>query len=157
MRDEAESFFIDPTKYREAFLRVCELDPNEYLDLGKYLVKNDRKAEAVEAFQKAVDLAPNRVGVANGVDWLVNYYYDQGESKKALEVADMAADVYSYRGLETKAKLMEKMKNYPEAERIYLAIDERYDDKKVVFNFYQRAFRATNDAEYQRKLDAMKK
>ena len=119
-------------------------------------MKNDRQDQAVEAYQKAVDLAPGRVGVSNSVDWLVNYYYDHNNTKKALEVADMAADVYSYRGLETKAKLMERMKNYVEAEKLYAAIDERYDDKRIVFKFYERAFRATNDAEYQRKMDAMK-
>jgi hypothetical protein len=156
MTDEAESNFVDPDKYREAYLRVCELDPDRYLNLGAYLVKNDRPEQAAEAYQKAVDLAPSRIGVANKIDWLVNYYYDHTNTVKAVEIADMAADVYSYRGLETKAKLMEKMKNYEEAERLYLAIDERYDDKKIVFRFYQRALGATQDPKYQTKLDAMK-
>jgi tetratricopeptide (TPR) repeat protein len=125
-------------KYPETVLRICAFDPDSYITLGNYYVMHAQPKQAAEAFQKAVDKAPDRIAVANGCSWYVNYLDDQGRKAEATALAQEAAEVYSYRGLETMARLMEKRGQLKDAENYFQKIAERYEDKSQVQAFYVR-------------------
>jgi len=118
--------------------RVCEFDPNRYLELGDYFVEKGQPERAAEAYQKGVDLAPDRVMMANKCRWLVNYLDDHGHPEKALRIANEAGEVYSYDGLETLGRLKEKHGQLKEARVCFQNIAERYDDQAPLHAFYRR-------------------
>ncbi len=142
--------------------RMCDLDRNECADLGWAFVRLGRPVEAAAAFQRMVDEAPDRIGVCNNANWLVNYYYDQGRVEEARTLADMAADVYCSWGLYTRAYLSERMGQPVEAERTYVAKAERYDGEEPVSyalaGFYYRMARVEKDgepSEYDARLEEL--
>jgi tetratricopeptide (TPR) repeat protein len=106
----------DPTAYRALLEKIAALVPFEYLSLGDYLADLDHDDEAAAAYEKAIEKAPDRVGVSHHVQWLVGYYLDRSRVDRAREVAQMAADVYSGGGLETMAYFQERTGHYAEAE-----------------------------------------
>jgi hypothetical protein len=139
--------------------RMCDLDRNECADLGWAFVRLGRPVEAAAAFQRMVDEAPDRIGVCNNANWLVNYHYDQGRVGEARALADMAADVYCSWGLYTRAHLSERMGQPVEAERVYVARAERYDGEEPVSyplaGFYYRMARVQKDGEYEARLQEL--
>ncbi len=124
----------DPKAYREAMQAVCALNPNLYLHLGEYLSQHGLNREAAEAYEAAFQKATDRVQMANGCQWYVDYLFDQGQKEHALKVAEAAAEVYSFRGLETAASLMFRMERWKEALELYEAIAERYQDSAPLVN-----------------------
>jgi hypothetical protein len=128
----------DPDRYEAIFARLCELNPNQYLQLGKYLREHGRPEAAARAYQKAVDLAHDRVWVSNNMDWLVNYYYSHDRKADAFAVAEMAADVYSSGGLETMALLCERADRLIDAENYFRKLSERYERWGELLGFYTR-------------------
>jgi hypothetical protein len=139
--------------------RMCDLDRNECADLGWAFVRLGRPVEAAAAFQRMVDEAPDRIGVCNHANWLVNYQYDQGRVEEARTLADMAADVYCAWGLYTRAYLSERMGQPVEAERGYVARAERYDGEEPVsyplVGFYYRMARVRKDMKYEPRLEEL--
>jgi tetratricopeptide (TPR) repeat protein len=128
----------DAVAFASAMNLVCALDPDEYLTVAKLLADAGHDAEAAVAYQAAFDKAPDRVGMANSSQWIVDYYFDQGRKEEALKIALHAAEVYSHRGLETAGKLMERMEKWEEATAYYEAIDKRYDDSGPMLQFLHR-------------------
>ena len=107
--------------------------------------------DAATAFRQGVEHANDSVRVANSCRWLVDYYLDHGRTNDAEKLAMMAADVYSFRGLETAAHLMERMGRLAEAEVYLNNAAERYDDKKILLGFYIRQDAAAPNGPYARK------
>ncbi len=128
----------DPAAYQSTFEKICELEPDYYTVLGKYLVAHDLPEAAARAYQKAVDYATDRVRVSNSCRWLVDYYYDHGRRAEALAVAEMAAQVFSSDGLETAAHLMERDGQLEKAESYLQDEAERYHQAGSLAAFYQR-------------------
>lgn len=126
--DIADQFQHDPKAYHEAMKAVCSLDPNAYYRLGEYLSQHGLAQEAAQAFETGFQKAPDRILMANRSEWYVNYLFDQGQKEKALEVANEAAEVYSFRGLQTAAGLMSRMERWTDAFELFEAIAERYRD-----------------------------
>jgi len=113
--------------YLDTMQRICELDSDRFFELGNYYREANQPEKAAEAYQKGVDLSPDRVSMANQCGWLVNYLDEHGQAEKALAIANEAAEVYSFRGLETMARLKEKHGQFKEAEDFYKKIAERYE------------------------------
>jgi tetratricopeptide (TPR) repeat protein len=134
----ANGVLNDPDRYEAIFTRLCQFNPNKYLQLGTYLCEHQRPEAAARAFQKGVDLAPDRVWMSNTVGWLVNYYYDHDRKAEAFAVAEMAAEVYSSRGLETMALLCERADRVPDAETYFRKLAERYERWEELLVFYNR-------------------
>jgi hypothetical protein len=124
--------------YLGTMKRLCELDPVRYFELGDYYVGENQPEQAVEAYQKGVEQSPDRVAMANECGWLVNYLDDHGQAEKALAIANEAAEVYSYDGLETMAKLQEKHGHFAEAKDYYQKIAERYGKGEPLRHFLNR-------------------
>ena len=143
-------------QYGETMQRVCKLDPDQYWILGNWYLTHKDEANAAEAYRKGVDLGEDRIRAANSCGWLVNYLDDHGQPEKALAIATEAADVYSFRGLETMAKLKEKHQQFKEAEDIYQKIAERYDEGGAsLAEFYLR--NADKDPSFKKLATGMVK
>ena len=128
----------DPKAYAAAMMRVAEIDADEYVPLALYLVSNGLIEEAAKAFQAAVEKAPDRVRVANNSDWLINYYMDNNRKAEAIKLAEEAAEVYSFRGLEAAGHLMERLEDWPKAYEYFAAINERYDDERPLYDYLKK-------------------
>jgi hypothetical protein len=63
----------------------------------------------------------------------------------------MAAEVYSYQGLEIMARLLERLGRLDEAEDYFGKINERYTDNGPLFAFYLRQDNAHPGGAYARK------
>ena len=142
-------------EYVGSLQRMCAWSPDDYFSLGHFFLEEKLPERAAEAFQKAVDLSPDRVRAANQCEWLVNYRYDHGQTKEALALATMAAEVYSQAGLCTMARLQEKMGNLPAAEEYFQKSDERYHGNNEAASFYRR-HRAQNP-EYEAHMAAIER
>ena len=128
----------DPDRYEAAFTPLCRLNPNQYLRLGRYLREHQRYEAAARAYEKAIELAPDRVYVSNSVEWLVDYYYTHNRQTEAFKVAEMAAEAYSSRGLTTMAALCERAGRLFDAEEYFRKQAERYDEWGELSLFYTR-------------------
>jgi tetratricopeptide (TPR) repeat protein len=138
----------DVASYRRLFEKVTAVAPLEYLDLGSYLLDVELDDEAAAAFEKAIAQASDRIAVSNSVQWLVGYYCDHARIDRAREVAQMAADVYSARGLQSMGYFSERMGRYADAESWYQKIVERYGEgsgRTALEDFYIRYARRVGD------------
>lgn len=138
MTDIVDGLGANPAVYTKQIGQICELEPDYFISLGRYLVKHQLPTEAAQAYQSGFDRARDRIYVANNCQWLVDYYFEHGRQDEAQKIARDAAESYSSRGLETMASLMEKMQRFSEAEEYYKKIKERYDDPGELNAFYFR-------------------
>jgi hypothetical protein len=91
--------------------------------------------------------------MANTCDWLINHYFDTNRRDEAVLVAKDAAEVYSFRGLESAGKLMERMEKWKEAQSYYEAIEERYGSREPLVGYMLRQKDKSPDV--ARAYDAM--
>jgi tetratricopeptide (TPR) repeat protein len=136
----------------ETYQRLCRLDPVYYFELGKWLKLTGRKEEAAKAYQQGVNRANDPLLVANKSDWLVMYYHEKGETKKAIEIAEIGAQVGSYLGFWTMAELLDRMGDAEGAERYYRKIYKRYQDPGVLLRFLRKH---ESDPAVQAKIDML--
>jgi hypothetical protein len=148
----ADAAWYDPAGFRERQGALCELVPDRCFVLGYRLAEMGFADEAAVAYQKGFDRAGDRVLAANSSRWLVDYYFDHAETKKAEAVARAAAEVYSSAGLFVRARLAERMGRLPEAEEYYRRILDRYDQPEELTGFYYRMARVEKKAAYEPKL-----
>lgn len=141
-----------PAAYAATMQQICALDPDEYFTLGEWYVAHRQPEQAAEAYQKGVNLGEDRINASNNCAWLVTYLEDHGKSDQALAIAEMAADVYSFGGLEVMATLMERRGKLKEAENHFEKIAERYEDNAPLTAFYVRQRAA--DPEYEKRVAA---
>jgi hypothetical protein len=142
-------------EYLDITRAICRIDDDRCDVVAGMLLFDGRDAEAAEALDHWQVHARNRVKVANGVDWLVSYYEDQRRPGRALEIATDAGDVYSGYGLATLGRLLERRGERAEAERLFKAIQERYDSTYDLGTYYARLARRTNDPAMRQKAEAM--
>jgi len=142
----------DGATSRALYERIAALVPDEYLDLGDYLVDAGFEDEAAAAYEKAIAKAGDRVGVSNGVRWLVGYYCDRSRTDRARAVAEIAADVGSATGFQTMGYFFERMGRYGEARDWYEKIVERYGERgatrEPLENFYIRYAHRVGDGRF---------
>ena len=142
----------DVATFRALYERIAALVPDEYLGLGDYLVDAGLEDEAAAAYEKAIAKAGDRVGVSNGVQWLVGYYCDRSRTDRARAVAQMAADVGSGAGFQTMGYFFERMGRYTEAQVWYEKIVERYGERganrEALDDFYIRYAHRVGDGRF---------
>jgi tetratricopeptide (TPR) repeat protein len=155
MREISYALRDQPDEYQKAVQGICTLQPREYLYLGYYLAERKLDDQAAAAFEKGVSLTLDDVVVANNSWWLVNYYFDHGQTNEALQLAERAADVYSHRGLATMGDLMERMGDLAQAEDYFKKIQERYNYKDELIGFYARANRNLSQKMYEVSLEKL--
>lgn len=137
---------------------ACAADADQCLRAAAELRDLGAIDEAVAAFERAIEHARNRVIVSNATGWLVQHYFEEGRTERALEVARMSAAVYSGTGLDTLGHLLERMGRHEEAERTYAALAERYPDSAFVLDaFYMRYERRVGDGRFRAAAAAAEK
>jgi tetratricopeptide (TPR) repeat protein len=149
MKERSHLLEDDPEAFARYYERIAAIDGNAWVELATYLCGRGRDVEAAAAFQKAIDDSPNRVLLGANLYWLVDYLEDHGESEKAFAAAREAADTYSNVGLATMARLMERRRQWEEAEAWYKKQAERYQDDRDLNGFYLRYDLAHHDGRYQ--------
>ena len=148
----ADRAWYDPPEFKKLQGRLCELIPPRCFLLGHRLAELGLPEEAARAFQRGFDRSEDRVGAANQCRWLVDYYFDRGETGKALSVAKEAAATHAAAGLFVMARLMERMGRLADAEEYYRTILKRYEDPKELAGFYYRQARVSGHRSYENKL-----
>jgi tetratricopeptide (TPR) repeat protein len=126
---------------------LASLDPNAQFSLAEELVARKRFPEASQVYLKAFQTCDDPVRAANESIWETLYLHRTGQDHDAERVAQTAAKVYSFRGLQALALLREAQGRLPEAEAEYRKIAARYDDGNVLPGFHYR--NAGMRAEYQ--------
>jgi hypothetical protein len=143
-----------PDQYEKLMVQAAALNPDCYYNLCDYAIEQKQEDKAAEYMEKACAADPDAVRVSNHSRWRVWYYLKKGQTEKAREIADRAAEVYSSDGLEAKANFLEATTNYDEAFDWFAKIEERYNRSTPVVNFCLRQMARTND---QRFADEVKK
>jgi tetratricopeptide (TPR) repeat protein len=140
----------NPARYEELMLRYAKLNPEGYFTLGSYFAAREQAEKAAGYYEKGIELVTDDVMKSNECGWLVRYYFDKGQREKAEALADQAAEVYSGRGLCTKAQLMELEKKYDEALDYYQRNEERYNDPGPLAAFCVRYKDKTGDSRFDK-------
>ncbi len=130
MRMVAASYKGQPERYQVAMQKAAALDPDLYLGLGEYLEERGLREEAAKAFLLAFEKGEDRVAMANRSLPLIKYLYEKGDVSKATQVAEDAAEVYSYAGLEAYIWLLERQGKWKEALETARKVDARYNNNK---------------------------
>jgi hypothetical protein len=131
----------DLERYLPVGQRLCKMNPDDCGSVAAHLVDHDREPEAAALYRYFADHARDRVGFANSIRWLVMYDFENGRAQEAMDLADAAAHVYSGTGLGTKAKLLERMERFDDAEALLQAVVSRYGDSTDLTAFYLRRMR----------------
>jgi hypothetical protein len=159
MDDVLTSAKENASEYVPLAQRLCHLQAEKCSSLGAYLSDHDRDDEAAQVYQYFVDHVRDQVAMSNSAEWLVTYYYTHDQRTKARELADKAGAVFSYRGLRTKARLLEREGNYQDAEATLKRAIERYGagtrDTMDLAAFYVRWNKAFGDAGVNSVADAL--
>lgn len=134
--------------------RLCAMDADACIQAGFYFGARGEDARALHAFERALAEARDPVGVANEVNWPVDYYLDHGRQEDALRVATFAANAYSEEGLRTMGRLQERLRRYDEAIMWYRRIAERYEDSSHLDEFYVRYRQRVGDGRYEAEARA---
>jgi tetratricopeptide (TPR) repeat protein len=129
--------------------RACLANADQCIRVADELVERGVEGEAVWAYERAVERARDRVAVSVATRWLVQNYFEEGRTERAIELARMGAAVHSAGGLDTLGHLAERMGRYEEAEGAYVALARRYPDQEFRLSaFYVRHERRVADGRF---------
>ncbi len=142
-----------PARQEELNRKRCDLVVDTCDSLADHLAEHGRLEEAVAVDRKFFDGARDRVKASNLVRRLVDWDFEHGRKQEALSVAQRAAEVASFRGIETLALLLEKMGRHREAEMRFEEIKDHYGDVGELMAFYDRRITA-GDARYAARRQA---
>ncbi|MFT3781228.1 MAG: hypothetical protein QM790_04365 [Nibricoccus sp.] len=127
-----------PTVREKWLTTAASIDPGVYFALGQFYTARKEDDKAAHAYEKGFELDDDDVLKSNNASWLVKYYEQHGERTKAEQLAEFAAETYSYLGLEAKALLLESRGDLAGALDIYQKIEERYEDRECMLSFLIR-------------------
>ena len=97
-----------PDEHVTVARKLCELVPDKCDRLAGQLLLVNRPDEAAKAYELWIAGARDTVIVSNGLKWIVRYYFERGERERALEIAALAAESGSGRGLDTLAETLDR-------------------------------------------------
>jgi hypothetical protein len=114
-----------PDKYEPLLASAAELDPSIYFTLGHYFISSNPD-KAAEYYEKGDEKCPDSVMASQYAGWQVDYYLDKGQTNKAEQIADGAADTYSQAGLDAKVRFLNAIGKRIEAYEWQKKSVERY-------------------------------
>ena len=155
MWEVVNSLADQPAAFLKGARQLCDTYIEFCGSLGDKLAAQHRDDEAAVMLRKWVDANSGTVLVSNNVRWLVKYYLRRHRDKEALEIARMAADVYSARGLEVLALVLEHTGDLEGAEEQLKQRSERYDNYGALLAFYKRQFEKFGQRKYRGALEAL--
>jgi arylsulfatase A-like enzyme/Flp pilus assembly protein TadD len=113
------------------FRKLLETDPrmtDVWQMLGQALLRLNRDAEALRAFQQAARLAPGNPQVLLG---LMNFYVETGDYEQARAHAELARDAGAANGHENLARIAAAQGDMETAEREALAELKEYPERRI--------------------------
>lgn len=134
----------------QIYERIIELDPDRLVYYGDFLLTRGEEKRALEMFERAQEEMLDKVLLANKSQWLVEYYFKNGLTEKAMAVAYRAGETYSSRGLETLGYALCENGEWDKAQTIYEAASERYPKSISAAKFYNKAAERTGKLKYAR-------
>jgi tetratricopeptide (TPR) repeat protein len=159
MQTVANTVRDQPEQYEKLMLQAAQLDPVCYYDLANFAIKQHDDDRAAQYYEKGCDVDPDSVQVASFAPWRVKYYLKKADTKKAKEIADYGADVYSSDGLQAEGVFYEMTGHYDEAFNWYKKIEDRYNDDEplIAFGLRYKALAGDTrfDAEIKNGLDKL--
>jgi len=141
-----------PAEYQKLMLRAAEIDPECFYDLANYAEAHISEDKGSEYLEKACALDPDTVRVSNRATWRVEYFLKKGQTEKARDIADAAAETYSATGLRAKGIFCERTGNPGEAFDWYSKIESRYNDPAPLMSFCIRHQVKTGDRRFEREV-----
>ena len=134
--------------------RGCSISSRDCLNLaGTLLYSGDEKGAAAMYESALADPNMDDVARARDSDWLVTYYHANGQIDKAIALAERAARTGANAGLNTRARLFERLGKLDAAEKDHLASAERYNSPEGLLAFYYRRVEVDMNRAYQSKWD----
>jgi hypothetical protein len=155
--DLAATLVDKPQEYEAQMLKAAAIDSFRYYNLSEYLQKRNQDEKAAAYLEKAMSLHPDAVTAASYSPWLIKYYQRKGMTSKAMQLADQAAEVYSYSGLLAKAELLESLGKYSDAWEYFLKLEERYNNSEDLMAFIVRYKAKTHNTRYDGELQSRMK
>jgi hypothetical protein len=134
-----------PDKFVEWMACAAAINSVYSYDLANFLKAQGRDAEAVVAYENAIENDADAVRVSDNCFWIVKYYEKHGRSSDATKLADRVAAAYSSTGLQTKAMLLEMRHDYKGALQFYGAISDRYNYVGPLLSFLLRVHKEAPD------------
>jgi tetratricopeptide (TPR) repeat protein len=141
----------DPAEFLSAAQAMCQISVDDCRILADYLREKGDFDGAAREYQRWIDGAHDRIVVSNGVEWIVDYYFEHHQKEKALAIARQAGEVYSCTGLDTFALALEREGRLSDAESYFEKQQERYGMTAPLTAFFGRH---TNDAHMKASFDA---
>lgn len=138
--------------YEKYMIQAAKLTPKYFFRLGDYFVARKEDDKAAGFYEQGVALWLDSVGVANGCSWLVQYYFHRGRITEAEHLANRAAAVPSFRGLETKSDLLFMEGKYEDSLACCRRIEERYQTPGAVVGWCLNYQAATGDSRYAKEV-----
>jgi hypothetical protein len=158
LADLANAVAEQPEKYGKLLSQAAELDPFYYYNLASYAFLHNQEDLCAKYYDLASEKDLNSIRVADYAIWRVNYYLKKGNTEKARQIADFAAEVYSHNGLQAKINFLEATGDYDGAFQYCVKIEERYEDAGPLVDFCQRYKAKTGDnrfeGEVQKRIQA---
>jgi tetratricopeptide (TPR) repeat protein len=142
-----------PEKYEALMLKVCALNPARYTELADYFYYRTNLAKAIYYAEQRFELDPDKVGVSHRVGWMISYYLENGNQKRAKELADFGGEVYSSGGLLAKAGYYEQLEQYQSAFEWYIKNEDRYGHWRSLVNFCLRYRTKTDDNRFHSEVE----
>jgi tetratricopeptide (TPR) repeat protein len=137
-----------PGQFEKLMAKAAALDSDYYYNLSTYFIERTNETKTADYLGKAIALGSDSVTAANQSGWLIQYYLRQGQKEKARQLADMAGEAYSSRGLAAKAGFFETIGNYDEAFTWFAKIEERYNYSEDLMLFFARYKQKTGDTRF---------
>ncbi|HJU44233.1 MAG TPA: hypothetical protein VJ691_15510 [Vicinamibacterales bacterium] len=138
--------------------KACEISSLECITLGSaQLHYLEDEAAAAAAYERAfADPSLDAVVRANGAHWLVMYYERNGQTSKAIALADEGASTAAAQGYRTRARLYERLRDFDRAEQDLLTNYRHYDDVEGLLPFYYRRVEVEKNLAYQARWEKWK-
>jgi len=145
----------DAASFEKWHIKAAVLDPASYQILAQFYAKHGRDDEAAKSYLQWIANETDDVAIANDSSWLIDYFERTGQTESATKLADRAAEAYSSRGLQAKARLLERRQDYAGAVEYYLKIHERYEAPGLVIGCIMRFKKHSDDPRYDSLLEQL--
>jgi len=122
----AESITNEPEQYERLMNSAAEQDPQFFAQLGDYFRDRKNDDKAAKYYEKGIQNNPDTVATSYFAGWLAPYYLRKGDTNRAQQVVDAAAETYSEAGLEAKVNFLSAIGKNDEADVWRKKIKERY-------------------------------
>lgn len=108
--------------------QACTLMAGRCEDLARIALLAGRQDEALAAYERWHATTRDRIGVSNGLTFLMRYYLGHRQQERADAITREAADTGSAQGMEVRGEFLDRLGRSDEAEALYRQVASSYSD-----------------------------